>query len=157
MATFRPNVELVEDGESRGFYLREYAGEFRTYTDSFVWWEGGRSIQQREIEASLAGTVADLQAAPRQKKKLLLDDDDHKSQLLYGEKVTVLKAKGDWATYERRFLELMAERRIEASVRQELLDGACLLCSEDKPQHCHRRLVAEYLSDRWGNVEIVHV
>ena len=67
------------------------------------------------------------------------------------------KAKGDWATYERRFLELMAERRIEASVRQELLDGACLLCSEDKPQHCHRRLVAEYLSDRWGNVEIVHV
>lgn len=67
------------------------------------------------------------------------------------------KAKGDWATYERSFLGLMAERRIEASIRQQLLDGACLLCSEDKPQHCHRRLVAEYLSDRWGNVEIVHV
>lgn len=45
---------------------------------------------------SVGVAVADLQAAPRQKKKLALDDDDHKSQLLYGEKVTVLKAKGDW-------------------------------------------------------------
>ncbi len=64
MATFRPNVELVEDGESRGFYLREYAGEFRTYTDSFVWWEGGRSIQQREIEA-WGWTVRDLPPVER--------------------------------------------------------------------------------------------
>jgi len=23
----------------------------------------------------------------------------------------------------------------------------CLLCSEDKPHHCHRRLVAEYLKE----------
>ena len=28
---------------------------------------------------------------------------------------------------------------------RELLDGGCLLCSEAKPHHCHRRLVAEYL------------
>ncbi|WP_421659508.1 DUF488 family protein [Leptothermofonsia sp. ETS-13] len=25
-----------------------------------------------------------------------------------------------------------------------------MLCSEAKPHHCHRRLVAEYLNDRWG-------
>lgn len=45
---------------------------------------------------SVGVPVVDLQAAPRQKKKLLLDDDDHKSQLLYGEKVTVLKTRGEW-------------------------------------------------------------
>ena len=27
----------------------------------------------------------------------------------------------------------------------------------DKPHHCHRRLVAEYLRKHWGNVEIAHL
>ncbi|WP_260478205.1 DUF488 domain-containing protein [Pseudomonas aeruginosa] len=35
--------------------------------------------------------------------------------------------------------------------------NSCLLCSEDKPHHCHRRLVAEYLAGKWPNVEIVHL
>ncbi len=64
--------------------------------------------------------------------------------------------KGDWEVYERQFLELMRSRRIEDTPR-ELLDGACLLCSEEKPHHCHRRLVAEYLKEHWGGVEIVHL
>lgn len=66
------------------------------------------------------------------------------------------KHKGSWSEYEERFLDLMAKRRIEDIDRQEL-DGGCLLCSEDKPHHCHRRLVAEYLRDKWGDVEIVHL
>ncbi|HZZ40965.1 MAG TPA: DUF488 family protein [Acidobacteriaceae bacterium] len=37
------------------------------------------------------------------------------------------------------------------------MDGGCLLCSEDRPDHCHRRLVAEYLRDRWGHVQIEHI
>jgi len=60
------------------------------------------------------------------------------------------KHKGDWGLYERQFLELMAKRKIEETVHRELLDGGCLLCSEDKPHHCHRRLVAEYLKEKWG-------
>lgn len=68
------------------------------------------------------------------------------------------KAKnGDWPLYERQFLELMEARRIDETVPQEILDGGCLLCSEEKPHHCHRRLVAEYLKDRWGNVQIEHI
>jgi len=55
------------------------------------------------------------------------------------------KQKGDWAVYERRFLALMADRRIEETVSPAVLDGGCLLCSEETPEHCHRRLVAEYL------------
>jgi uncharacterized protein (DUF488 family) len=67
------------------------------------------------------------------------------------------KGDRDWPAYERDFLALIEDRRIETTVPRELLDGACLLCSEDKPHHCHRRLVAEYLGDRWGNVEIEHL
>jgi uncharacterized protein (DUF488 family) len=59
--------------------------------------------------------------------------------------------------YERQFLDLMSKRRIEETTPQEMLDGACLLCSEDRPEHCHRRLVAEYLKEKWGDVDIEHI
>ena len=62
-----------------------------------------------------------------------------------------------WKDYEPRFLDLMDKRKIEDKLSPEILDGGCLLCSEDKPHHCHRRLVAEYLNDRWGGVEIRHL
>ena len=67
------------------------------------------------------------------------------------------KRRGDWKTYEDRFIALMHERRIEETVPQEIIADGCLLCSEDKPHHCHRRLVAEYLKQHWGNVEIGHL
>lgn len=67
------------------------------------------------------------------------------------------KHGGDWVTYENRFLELMVKRRIEETVSRSAVDGACLLCSEDKPHHCHRRLVAEYLKQKWNEVDVVHL
>lgn len=67
------------------------------------------------------------------------------------------KNGGDWAVYEKQFLTLLAARRIEDKVDKRLIDGGCLLCSEATPEHCHRRLVAEYLQDKWGNVEIQHL
>jgi uncharacterized protein (DUF488 family) len=67
------------------------------------------------------------------------------------------KDKGDWALYEQRFKALMAERRIEAVLPRETADHACLLCSEPTPEHCHRRLVAEYLQKQWGDVSIEHL
>jgi uncharacterized protein (DUF488 family) len=66
------------------------------------------------------------------------------------------KAKDGWSAYEEAFLALMQERKIERLPR-ELIAGGCLLCSEDTPDHCHRRLVAEYLQRHWGEVEIVHL
>ncbi len=66
------------------------------------------------------------------------------------------KEKGDWHTYEERFLGLMSERQIEHRFKPEMLDGACLLCSEDKPHHCHRRLVCEYLNEKWNGALSVH-
>lgn len=63
----------------------------------------------------------------------------------------------DWSIYERQFTDLLATRQIEKKISPELLKNACLLCSEDKPIHCHRRLVAEYLRYKWGDVEIEHI
>ena len=67
------------------------------------------------------------------------------------------KNHGSWPDYEEGFLALMAERRVEDSVAREVIDGGCLLCSEATPENCHRRLVAEYLQGKWGEVEIEHI
>ncbi len=64
---------------------------------------------------------------------------------------------GDWATYERQFLELIAERDIEHQIPRALMEGACLLCSEASPAKCHRRLVAEYLQMKWDDIQIEHL
>ena len=67
------------------------------------------------------------------------------------------KNHGEWPDYEAKFLSLMVERKVEDTLAREVIDGGCLLCSEATPENCHRRLVAEYLQRKWGNVEIEHI
>ena len=68
------------------------------------------------------------------------------------------KEKGDWDAYEARFMALMAQRQIENRLRPEMLEGTCLLCSEATPHHCHRRLVCEYLNEKWnGALTVRHL
>lgn len=67
------------------------------------------------------------------------------------------KRGGDWEAYEAKFLALMKQRRIEEAISRETVADACLLCSEDRPDHCHRRLVAEYLKQHWGELDIAHL
>lgn len=68
------------------------------------------------------------------------------------------KGKGNWADYERKFLALMVERKVEEYVDRESFEvPTVLLCSEPTADCCHRRLAAEYLKHQWGDVEIVHL
>ncbi|HUG94361.1 MAG TPA: DUF488 domain-containing protein [Planctomycetaceae bacterium] len=68
------------------------------------------------------------------------------------------KNDGEWAEYERRFLDLMAERRIEERLDRELFSvPTVLLCSEPTAECCHRRLVLEYLAEKWGDLKAVHL
>lgn len=67
------------------------------------------------------------------------------------------KHKGDWSIYETAFLDLMRKREIEKRIDPATIKDGCLLCSEDKPHHCHRRLVAEYLRSKWGDLDIRHL
>jgi len=71
---------------------------------------------------------------------------------------TFKKEKGDWGIYQRQFLDLMAERKVESRFDPKMFDGACLLCSEATPHHCHRRLVCEYLNEKWdGALAVNHL
>ena len=68
------------------------------------------------------------------------------------------KAKGKWSDYEKEFLALMAERRIDKEIDPALFaEPAVLLCSEPTAEHCHRRLVVEYLQSKWDNVQCTHL
>jgi hypothetical protein len=68
------------------------------------------------------------------------------------------KAKGSWDDYERTFLALMAERKIEERLDRALFAvPAVLLCSEPTPEHCHRRLVVEYLQKQWDDLQVRHL
>ena len=63
----------------------------------------------------------------------------------------------DWETFERRFGDLMVERGVETLVTPADLDQGCLLCSESEPDRCHRRLLVEYLRERWRGLAIRHL
>lgn len=84
---------------------------------------------------------------------------DHKPELAPTQELLdeYKKRRGAWVIYEKRFLELMAERKVEEIISPASLNQACLLCSEAQPHYCHRRLVAEYLKKKWGELEIIHL
>lgn len=68
------------------------------------------------------------------------------------------KRKGDWDTYEAAFLDLMNQRHIDQALSPDSFEQrTALLCSEATAEHCHRRLVAEYLAKRWANTNVVHL
>ena len=65
----------------------------------------------------------------------------------------------DWEKYEEGFLELIKERELER-VKDMVLDEKeriCLLCSEEKADKCHRRLLAEFFSSLGNKVNIIHL
>lgn len=68
------------------------------------------------------------------------------------------KYKGDWSVYEYEFMNLMEKRQIEKEFSFDFFDAGCLLCSEHKPHHCHRRLVVDYLNLHWGvDIKVKHL
>jgi len=84
---------------------------------------------------------------------------EHRLDLAPTEEIFEIMKKGagsfeDGAAAYRR---LIARRKVETLLKRDDMDGACLLCSEEKPHRCHRRLLAEYLAEKWPKVEIVHL
>lgn len=67
------------------------------------------------------------------------------------------KFKGSWSIYEEAFTKLMLARQVERTVSPALVHLSCLLCSEKRPDFCHRRLVAEYLQREWQDVQVTHL
>lgn len=70
------------------------------------------------------------------------------------------KKKDDaaWAYYVEKFgNEVLSQSTIEHF--QKVVSGCdsiCLLCSEERAERCHRRLLAEYIRKHLPNIEIEH-
>jgi uncharacterized protein (DUF488 family) len=67
------------------------------------------------------------------------------------------KKRMSWDEYETRFNTLIEGRAIADRRKPGDFDSACLLCSEPTPEHCHRRLVGEYLRRAWPQIDVTHL
>lgn len=133
---------------ARGFFERLKAAQVRAVID--VRLHNTSQLAGFAKADDLAFFLGEIGGMTYRHEPLLAPSDD------------ILKAfkrdKGDWRVYETRFLDLMAERKIEARLKPDLFEGACLLCSEAAPHHCHRRLVCEYLNRKWdGRLRVRHL
>jgi uncharacterized protein (DUF488 family) len=69
------------------------------------------------------------------------------------------RAGRDWDRYAASYRALLLERDA-AAIGRDLLaryQAPCLLCSEATPEHCHRRLLAEYLAEQLSGIVIEHL
>jgi uncharacterized protein (DUF488 family) len=62
-----------------------------------------------------------------------------------------------WDEYEVEYLRILEERDIKKNIDWSRFDGACLLCSEETADNCHRRLLAEYLASINRDIEVMHL
>jgi len=77
------------------------------------------------------------------------------NKLLYDYKKNLV----DWGVYKTRYLNILEERNIKDSIN-ELINNKtiCLLCSEHKPNKCHRSLLASFINDSLNeNLDIIHL
>ena len=61
--------------------------------------------------------------------------------------------------FEDEFLTLMKARNALLYFEENFLRERCicLLCSEDTPEHCHRRILAEMIIEKYPHISLVHI
>ena len=134
------------------------------YTAGFAEWTAEQffgELKQRQVDQLIDVRLNNVsQLAGFAKKKDLeyflrtICGADYRHEPMLAPTADMLKdyrsKKTSWIEYERLFMLLLAERRVESSLSREIFDGnPVFLCSEHKPDHCHRRLALEYLEVRW--------
>lgn len=67
------------------------------------------------------------------------------------------KKRISWDEYEKQYLKLLLNRDLLEGLSENLLNNACLLCSEPTSEKCHRRLLAEFIAKNLGNIDIIHL
>lgn len=65
--------------------------------------------------------------------------------------------KVPWREYEVEYLRILEERGIKKNINWSQFEDACLLCSEETAENCHRRLLAEYLASLNKDIEVIHL
>ena len=85
---------------------------------------------------------------------------EHAEQLAPTDDMLKRYKKGEisWDACATDYQVMIESRRVHRLFKPEELDGACLLCSEATPHHCHRRLAAEFFQRQLGSgVDIIHL
>ncbi len=85
---------------------------------------------------------------------------EHAKQLAPTDFMLKCYKKGEisWDQYASDYRALIQKRQLHELFKPEDLHGACLLCSEATPHHCHRRLAAEFFKQQLGcGVDIIHL
>jgi len=65
--------------------------------------------------------------------------------------------KISWLDYQYKYLELLEDRNTKSKININDFSNSALLCSEEKPEKCHRRLFSEYLKNNFDDIEIIHL
>ncbi|HWJ03556.1 MAG TPA: DUF488 domain-containing protein [Verrucomicrobiae bacterium] len=65
----------------------------------------------------------------------------------------------NWETFTEKYLALLDERGIDKRVKEIIGEEVpCFLCSEHKPEQCHRSLLAEYIKQHSDMaIQIMHL
>lgn len=68
------------------------------------------------------------------------------------------KQEVSWDEYEAIYTSMLKERDILRNYGIKQFEGSCFLCSEDTPENCHRRLLAEYMKKHSiEDIRIIHL
>jgi uncharacterized protein (DUF488 family) len=69
------------------------------------------------------------------------------------------RSNDNWGNYQRQFMTLLKDRKPDALLNQLITPGmnVAFLCTEDVPDYCHRRLVAEYAKHLFPDLEVIHL
>lgn len=62
-----------------------------------------------------------------------------------------------WSEYRKHYLKTIKDRDVIGGFTKKLLNRACLLCSELEPDHCHRKILAEYLAKNYEGIVVAHL
>jgi len=63
----------------------------------------------------------------------------------------------DWNNYKKQFTQLLKSRNIVSKINRSVFNNSCLLCSEAEPEHCHRKLITDYLQNNITGVKTIHL
>jgi len=61
-----------------------------------------------------------------------------------------------WGIFEELYLKQIRSSKVLNSLKPSDFNNACLLCSENSPEKCHRRLLAEEMQKLW-DIQVVHL
>ena len=64
----------------------------------------------------------------------------------------------NWDIYAAEYIALLGSRRVLDKLDRSFFDReTCFLCAEASPNQCHRMLLAQYLAEQWGDIQVRHL